>query len=131
VCRIVEGGELVGKPVLLEHDAKSVVGRVEAAWEHDGRLDVVVDLPKESFWAVGASSLIAGDTIRDFSLGYKITMSAGESAGSVVCGKREVVEVSLVRKGLCSFTFTCICRAVFVYKFDSVPPVSLSFWMYC
>lgn len=108
IKRIVENGELIGKPVLLEHDAHSVVGRVDSAWSYRDRLDLIVDLPDDKFWSIAAGSMVAGDTIRDFSLGYKVNMTAarpldggnGSGGGKMVCvGRKEMVEVSLVRKG--------------------------------
>lgn len=97
IARIVKGNELVGKPVLLEHDGDSV-GKVVSAWEYDGQLDVLVDIPTDEVWGSIASACVAANCLRDFSLGYKVQMSGARGAGMTV-GEKQIVEVSLVKKG--------------------------------
>lgn len=92
IRQIVNNRELIGKPVLLEHDGESV-GNVVSAWEYGGKLDILVSLPDNNFKSRVASSFVASKCLKDFSLGYKLQMS-GKNAM-----KKRVVEVSLVKKG--------------------------------
>eukprot|EP00961_Rhodomonas_salina_P072804 978186-Rhodomonas_salina.1 len=99
ISRIVSHKELVGKPVLVEHGGNKV-GSVISAWEHDGRLDVVVSLPRDSFDSCIAGAFVSSECLKDFSLGYKVQMSdLGNENGSLKTGKKTMVELSLVKTG--------------------------------
>eukprot|EP00961_Rhodomonas_salina_P299032 3938596-Rhodomonas_salina.3 len=97
IRNIVHTNELVGKPVLLEHGG-DCVGKVISAWEFNGKLDILVDLPSDQLNSRLAGSFVASNCVRDFSLGYKVQMSSKRDDVATI-GKKHIVEVSLVRKG--------------------------------
>ena len=93
IDRVVNSGDLIGKPVLLEHQGDGV-GRVVSCWKYNNKLDILVELEREDFLGKLAGSCVASGCVRDFSLGYKMTMSANREFG-----EKRMVEVSLVKKG--------------------------------
>jgi len=99
ILDIVQSRELIDKPVLLEHEENAPVGRVISAWDYNGKLDIIVDVPADSLWGSVANACVATSRLKDFSLGYKVAMSHDDSSGRGLVGKKKIVEVSLVRKG--------------------------------
>jgi hypothetical protein len=69
-----------------------------SAWEYDGQLDVLVELPNDDLWGSIAGACVASNALRDFSLGYKVRMSDSSSGGLQV-GSKSMIELSLVKKG--------------------------------
>lgn len=88
---------LVGKPVKIEHEGPNV-GRVVHAWKHDKRLDCILELDKDTAQSLFARSFVRGGHTRELSLGYTVTMRQSAN-GQILGGNKEVLEVSLVRKG--------------------------------
>ena len=88
---------LVGKPVKIEHGGGDV-GRVVSAWKHGNRLDCVLEIDRNTAESLFAQSFIKMGKTRELSLGYSVTMQ--QSANGIINGgKKEVLEVSLVKKG--------------------------------
>eukprot|EP00961_Rhodomonas_salina_P291719 3932252-Rhodomonas_salina.1 len=94
IKRIVAEKELINKPVLVEHEGNQI-GTVVSAWQHDGKLDILVDVNNESFESCVARSFVASNCLRDFSLGYKVCMSMRDDSQIDVVDVKKVVEVSL------------------------------------
>lgn len=92
IQQILQNSDLIGKPVLLEHGGDKI-GEIISAWEYQGKLDILVELPEDEFRSRVAGSFVATQCLKDFSLGYMLQMSGNESIG------KKVVEVSLVKKG--------------------------------
>lgn len=88
---------LSGKPVKIEHQGASV-GKILHAWKHDNRLDCVMEINRDTAESLFAQSFIRMGKTPELSLGYSVTMQ--QSADGIVNGgRKEVLEVSLVRKG--------------------------------
>ena len=88
---------LVGKPVKIEHGGGDV-GRVISAWKHGNRLDCVLQIDANTAESLFARSFIKMGTTRELSLGYSVTMQQSAN-GMIKGGRKEVLEVSLVKKG--------------------------------
>ena len=88
---------LVGKPVKIEHEGPDV-GRVIHAWQHDKRLDCILEIDNDTAASLFARSFVNMGKTRELSLGYRVTMRQS-AEGMVRGGEKEVLEVSLVRKG--------------------------------
>lgn len=88
---------LVGKPVKIEHQGGDV-GRIIHAWKHDNRLDCVMEIDRDTAESLFAQSFIRMGKTPELSLGYSVTMQQSEN-GTINGGTKEVLEVSLVRKG--------------------------------
>jgi hypothetical protein len=90
--------DMTGKPVKVEHKGNSV-GTVVSTWKHDGRMDVLINVDSDNIEAALVNEFVRTGKCSEFSLGYKVTMSASSQGGLVACGKKQVMEVSIVMKG--------------------------------
>ena len=86
-----------GVDVKVEHMGKSI-GRVESCWLFDGRMDVVFNVDESLLDGAFAKEFISQGLCKELSLGYKMQMECSAS-GKLVAKNKEVVEVSVVRKG--------------------------------
>lgn len=91
---IVRDKTLEGKPVLMEHGGDAL-GHVKTAWLYRDQLDVIVEVDRSKFAGRLAGTFVEIGALKDFSLGYKVNMSAGGN----VSGSKKMVELSLVKKG--------------------------------
>lgn len=108
--------QMVGVPVKIEHRGADV-GRVVSAWKHQGRMDLILELPdysaadgnnnnnnndgdsaKSVLENLFGKEFVRRGMCKDLSLGYKVEMSQG-SNGQYRAVNKKVVEVSLVRVG--------------------------------
>jgi hypothetical protein len=90
---------LVGIPVKIEHKGEQV-GHIVSAWQHSGRLDLLLSIDESSpdMATAVASHFVKGNVCKDLSLGY--TVGVQQSAdGGLSTGKKEVSEVSIVKRG--------------------------------
>jgi hypothetical protein len=90
---------LVGLPVKVEHKGEHV-GRIVSAWQHAGRLDLLLDIDEHSpkMDTAVASQFVKGNVCKDLSLGY--TVGVEQSAdGGISTGRKTVLEVSIVKQG--------------------------------
>jgi len=99
INRMVLDRDLVGLPVLLEHSGDSV-GKIVTAWQHQGQLDLLIQIDDRSpdLASALATSFVSGNVCKDLSLGY--TVSVHQSAeGTLSTSTKKVSEVSLVKRG--------------------------------
>lgn len=94
---IAASGALIGKPVKIEHMGDNV-GEVVSAWRHGNRLDCVLRIDRSNIEGVFAQSFVKSGLCGELSLGYNISMRHSADGG-VEGGLKEVLEVSLVKKG--------------------------------
>ena len=90
---------LVGIPVKIEHKGEQV-GHIVSAWQHSGRLDLLLNIDESSpsMATAVASHFVSGSVCKDLSLGY--TVGVEQSAdGGISTGKKQVSEVSIVKRG--------------------------------
>ena len=90
---------LVGIPVKIEHKGEEV-GHIVSAWQHGGRLDLLLNIDEKSpsMATAVASHFVTGSVCKDLSLGY--TVGVEQSAdGNISTGKKVVSEVSIVKRG--------------------------------
>jgi hypothetical protein len=97
ITDLAESNALVGKPIKLEHQGPDL-GRIIHAWKHGSRLDCVMQIDKHTAESLFAQSFIRLGRTPELSLGYSITMQQSAD-GRILGGAKEVLEVSLVRKG--------------------------------
>jgi hypothetical protein len=94
--------ELPGKPVKVEH-AGEPVGSVVHAWENNRRgLDCILEINRtESLDGAVIASLIGSRCANELSLSYRVRMdNSGNASGGVPHLEKEIVEVSIVKRGL-------------------------------
>ena len=91
--------DLVGLPVKLEHKGEAV-GKIVSAWQHNGRLDLLLNVDEKSpnLDSALASQFVKGNVCKDLSLGYTVGVEQS-SNGALSAGKKRVAEVSLVKQG--------------------------------
>jgi len=99
ISRMVLDRELLNLPVKVEHGGDAV-GHVISAWQHKGRLDILIELDgaKCNAEAAVAKEFIRNAVCRELSLGYTVDMSHSANLG-VSAGKKKLSEVSIVRNG--------------------------------
>jgi hypothetical protein len=88
---------LIGKPVLIEHEGQ-VVGKVLSAWKHNDRLDCVLHVDDQSLEGMFAQNFVKSGRCGELSLSYNIMMQHSAD-GKLTGGEKEMMEVSLVKKG--------------------------------
>ena len=86
----------VPTPVHVEHKGVQV-GRVVTAWEHDGKLECVLELNNRVLEGAIGSEFVRKGLCRDLSLGY--TVSLEQSDCGIKVGKKVLKEISIVAKG--------------------------------
>jgi hypothetical protein len=91
--------ELIGLPVKIEHMGETV-GSIVSAWQHSGRLDLLINLDEKStnLASAMATSFVSGNVCKDLSLGYNVSVQQSAD-GSLSTKNKRVVEVSLVKRG--------------------------------
>lgn len=94
---ICSSAALIGKPVLIEHEGQAV-GSVVSAWKFNNRLDCVLSVNDETLEGMFAQQFIKSGRCGELSLSYNIHMQHSAD-GKILGGEKEVVEVSLVKKG--------------------------------
>jgi hypothetical protein len=93
---IYEQGSLLNKPVLIEHTGDAI-GSVVAAWIYKDRLDCVLKVKDDSIEGVVAQRYLQTSPA-ELSLSYNVLMRHSAD-GKIAPGKKEMLEVSIVRKG--------------------------------
>lgn len=94
---LAASGSLLGKPVKIEHMGDQV-GEIVSAWRHGKRLDCLLRIDRNNVEGVFAQSFVRTGKCKELSLGYQITMQQSAD-GEIDGGFKEVMEVSLVKKG--------------------------------
>jgi hypothetical protein len=95
IGEIASSASLVGKPVKLEHKGDAV-GHVVSAWQHGNRLDCVLQIDN-NVQGLFAQNFVSSGRCKELSLGYTIEMQ--HSDGQIKGGNKQVVEISIVKKG--------------------------------
>jgi hypothetical protein len=90
---------LVGLPVKIEHKGEQV-GHIVSAWQHSGRLDLLLNIDENSpsMATAVASHFVKGNVCKDLSLGYTVGVQQSVDGG-LSTGKKQVSEVSIVKRG--------------------------------
>lgn len=83
-------------PVHVEHKGVQV-GRVLTAWEHQGKLECVLEINNRVLEGSIGSEFVKSGICRDLSLGY--TVSLEQSDSGIKVGKKVLKEISVVKKG--------------------------------
>jgi hypothetical protein len=90
--------DLIDKKVLCEHSGSSI-GRVLSAWEYEGCLHCIFFVDTSLNGRV-ARRFIKDGVCSELSLGYLMNMCMSSNVPNrVVCGDKEVTELSIVVKG--------------------------------
>lgn len=105
---LVDSREMVGVPVKTEHSGQGVGTVVSTFLGKDGALQCVMDVPEDSVRSSLAGGFVRDGVAAELSLGYTVDVahssgkdSSGkeESVKKLTAGRKQVLEVSLVRKG--------------------------------
>jgi hypothetical protein len=96
--------EICNKPVKVEH-AGDPVGKVVHAWKNaQSGLDCIMEVDETNLNGAIISSLVDHQCAKELSLGYRVrlNMSGTEkpATNSKVCLEKEVMEVSIVKRGM-------------------------------
>lgn len=94
---LAASGSMLGKPVKIEHKGGSV-GKVVSAWQCGNHLECILQVDRDSIEGMFAQDFIKTGRCKELSLGYNITMQQSAD-GQLAAGRKEVMEVSIVKKG--------------------------------
>jgi hypothetical protein len=100
IAELVLDRALVGLPVKVEHAGEDV-GRVLSAWQHDGRLDMLIELGGEHSATPDscvAQQFVSSKVCQELSLGYSVDMQHSQCQG-LRTGQKRLTEVSIVKVG--------------------------------
>lgn len=90
---------MAGTPLRIEH-CTAPVGKVVSAWtsKDDGCMYALAEIDMQNRGGRLAAAGITGGGFRDFSLGYKSSMSR-DAAGALKVGAKQITELSIVQEG--------------------------------
>ena len=94
---LIESNALLGKPIHIEHSGRPV-GNIVSAWQYGDRLDCVFRIGDDSVDSIFAQEFIKNRKCPELSLSYSVNMQHSKD-GLLSGGAKEMVEVSIVRKG--------------------------------
>lgn len=95
----IADGNLIGKPVKIEHKGIDV-GRVISAWQNNaGALDCILQIDENRFEGNCISKFVQDGTCRELSLGYIVSMQHSQNQQGSQARKKEITEISIVKKG--------------------------------
>ena len=83
-------------PVLVEHKGIQV-GKIVSAWEHQGKLECVLELNNRILEGSIGSEFVRSGICRDLSLGYNVSLE--QSDAGIKVGQKILKEISIVKKG--------------------------------
>lgn len=95
---LVSSGGLVGRPVKAEHKGGALGHIVSSFVDDRGKLNCVMKL-NDSVEGAIAAGLVRDGIASELSLGYSVDVAHSEQGRQLQAGKKQVLEVSLVRKG--------------------------------
>ena len=101
LASMVQSHALRGVPVKAEHTGSAIGAVVSAFLDGSGALQCVLELDDSVEGAI-AGGLVRNGIAADLSMGYAVDVRHSEAKGSsarLVAGKKNTLEVSLVRKG--------------------------------
>ena len=96
--QLVSSGNLVGRPVKAEHKGGALGHIVSSFVDDRGKLNCVMKL-NDSVEGAIAAGLVRDGIASELSLGYSVDVAHSEQGQQLQAGKKQVLEVSLVRKG--------------------------------
>ncbi len=101
IDEIIQGREMVGLPVKIEHKGVGIGKVVSAFKDREGRLNCVMELSPDEVEGAIAQEWVRDSTASELSLGYVVDINqSGRGEGERLrAGKKKVLEVSIVRKG--------------------------------
>jgi hypothetical protein len=85
-------------PVRIEHKGVDL-GKVVSAWEHDGKMECILDINENILEGSIGSEFIKQGITNDLSMGYEISLENSKNAKMQV-RKKYIKEISIVKKGL-------------------------------
>lgn len=83
-------------PVLVEHKGIQV-GKIVSAWEHQGKLECVLELNNRILEGSIGSEFVRSGICRDLSLGYNVSLEQSDTGIKV--GQKILKEISIVKRG--------------------------------
>jgi len=96
---IVDTRSLHGTPVKIEH-AGAPVGKIVSAYlDNSEALNCVMHIPEDNYRAEILAGFVRDGVALDLSMGYTIDVRHTENKTGYIAGKKNTVEVSIVRKG--------------------------------
>ena len=98
LSELVSSGSLLGRPVKAEHTGGSLGQIVSSFVDDRGKLNCVMKLDDSVEGAI-AAGLVRDGIASELSLGYSVDVAHSEQGKTLQAGKKQVLEVSLVRKG--------------------------------
>ena len=95
---LVHSGELLGRPVKAEHKGDALGQIVSSFVDSHGKLNCVMKLNGSLEGSI-AAGLVRDGIASELSLGYSVDVAHLQNGRQLQAGKKQVLEVSLVRKG--------------------------------
>jgi hypothetical protein len=95
---LVHSGCLMGRPVKAEHKGEALGKIVSSFVDNSGKLNCVMKLNGSVEGSI-AAGLVRDGIASELSLGYSVDVAHSQNGRQLQAGKKQVLEVSLVRKG--------------------------------
>jgi len=95
---MVDSKALLGIPVKAEHTGCAIGSVVSAFLDGGGALQCVLEIDDSVQGAI-ASGLVRNGIATDLSMGYAVDVQHSEATDRLMAGKKNTLEVSLVRRG--------------------------------
>ncbi len=95
-----KANSLKGLPLQVEHNSKCNVGKVISGWVcPDGAMWALAEINTSEIGGAVAAAAVEKGCFKEFSLGYKAQMFRNPENGSIEIGKKDIFELSIVKKG--------------------------------
>ena len=98
LASMVASKALCGIPVKAEHTGRAIGSVVSSFLDSSGALQCVLELDDSVEGAI-AGGLVRNGIAADLSMGYAVDVRHSEATDRLVAGKKNTLEVSLVRRG--------------------------------
>jgi hypothetical protein len=98
IDQLVVSQSLNGLPVKVEHKGVDI-GNVVSAWKNGDKLDILLQLDRQSLEGDITSKFVQGGICQDFSLGYTVELAHSAQTGKLMPSRKVVKEISVVRRG--------------------------------
>jgi hypothetical protein len=99
LMEIVHTRSLCGTPVKIEHSGAPVGEIISAYLDDSEALNCVMHIPEDNYRADILAGFVRDGVALDLSMGYTIDVRHAQNRTGYVAGRKNTVEVSVVRKG--------------------------------
>ena len=96
---LIKDSKLIDVPVKAEHKGDAVGRSVSSFVDDEGKLNCIMNINEDNIEGTVCAGLVRDGIAAELSLGYQVDVKHSENGEKLLAGKKNVLEVSLVRKG--------------------------------